>query len=308
MTTINNIMVAIDLSPSSLDALDLGFEITACLNAQITLTHCIEIDFFSGIRELIGTKAESIVSKAIENSREQIETLASNPVRNRGISARIHVDSGLAFNVISKQSELLDTNLLVTGYKGENEAIKFGLGTTSSRLLRKSRCPVLIARNPCEGPYRTILIPVDFSHSSEMSIQLAKKIAPQSDVVLLHVFDMPYESKLRSAGITSDEVSHYKSTCVSNAFNELNKLAVKCGIENARYRSVVEIGHASKLIPDYSKQTQFDLIVMGKHGTHVTDEMLLGSVTKHVLNSSNADVLVVIDSRTPSLDLMHLHH
>lgn len=42
-----------------------------------------------------------------------------------------------------------------------------------------------------------------------------------------------------------------------------------------------------------------DLVVMGKHGTHVTEELLLGSVTKRVLAESHADVLVVVDDRRP---------
>jgi CPA2 family monovalent cation:H+ antiporter-2 len=34
---------------------------------------------------------------------------------------------------------------------------------------------------------------------------------------------------------------------------------------------------------------------MGKHGTHVTEELLLGSVTQRVLAESQGDVLVVVD-------------
>ena len=40
-----------------------------------------------------------------------------------------------------------------------------------------------------------------------------------------------------------------------------------------------------------------DLIVVGKHGTHITEELLLGSVTKHVLAEAQGDVLVVADTR-----------
>jgi nucleotide-binding universal stress UspA family protein len=36
-----------------------------------------------------------------------------------------------------------------------------------------------------------------------------------------------------------------------------------------------------------------DLIVMGKHGQGMLEELLLGSVTKHVLAESVGDVVVV---------------
>lgn len=208
-------MVAIDLSPSSLDALDRGFEITACLNAQITLTHCIEIDFFSGIRELIGTKAKE---HRQQSHRKQPWTNWNTCIEPSAQPRHICSHTRrLRLGIQCHQQTIWTVGYQSAGY-GIQRKIKPS-SLVLARLLLGYFAKVgalLIARNPCEGPYRTILIPVDFSHSSEMSIQLAKKIAPQSDVVLLHVFDMPYESKLESAGITSDEVSHYKSTCVSN--------------------------------------------------------------------------------------------
>ena len=38
-----------------------------------------------------------------------------------------------------------------------------------------------------------------------------------------------------------------------------------------------------------------DLIVIGKHGLQVMEELLLGSVTKHVLAESQCDVMVICD-------------
>lgn len=35
-----------------------------------------------------------------------------------------------------------------------------------------------------------------------------------------------------------------------------------------------------------------DLIVMGKHGQSVMEELLLGSITKHVLTHSSSDVFI----------------
>jgi len=40
-----------------------------------------------------------------------------------------------------------------------------------------------------------------------------------------------------------------------------------------------------------------DLIVVGKHSSHIGEELLLGRVTKHVLAESQCDVLVMCDPR-----------
>jgi hypothetical protein len=45
------------------------------------------------------------------------------------------------------------------------------------------------------------------------------------------------------------------------------------------------------------------LIVLGKHGTHLTEELLLGSVTRQVLDAAQGDVLVVSDTRRGDVHL-----
>ncbi len=45
-----------------------------------------------------------------------------------------------------------------------------------------------------------------------------------------------------------------------------------------------------------------DLVVMGKHGTHMTGQLLLGSCTNRVLAESRSAVLVVVDGRHPAVD------
>lgn len=45
-------------------------------------------------------------------------------------------------------------------------------------------------------------------------------------------------------------------------------------------------------IIEHEQTTDADLIVMGKHGQSMMEELLLGSVTKHVLAYSSSDVLI----------------
>jgi CPA2 family monovalent cation:H+ antiporter-2 len=58
-------------------------------------------------------------------------------------------------------------------------------------------------------------------------------------------------------------------------------------------------GNATRQILSQERHHGCDLVVMGKHGTHVTEDLLLGSVTKRVLAESRSDVLVVPDERRP---------
>ena len=51
-------------------------------------------------------------------------------------------------------------------------------------------------------------------------------------------------------------------------------------------------GHPAAGIREQAEETRHDLIVIGKHGRSAAEELLLGSVTKHVLGEGQADVLV----------------
>ncbi|HET20308.1 MAG TPA: universal stress protein, partial [Chromatiales bacterium] len=45
-------------------------------------------------------------------------------------------------------------------------------------------------------------------------------------------------------------------------------------------------------ILEQEEEKDADLIIIGKHGKEMGEELLLGSVTKHVLAESRGDVLV----------------
>ena len=74
---------------------------------------------------------------------------------------------------------------------------------------------------------------------------------------------------------------------------KMNELVVASGVDEARARRLVLHGEASALILEQELEQDCDLIVIGKRGLGLLEELLLGSVTKHVLAQSSADVLVI---------------
>jgi len=55
----------------------------------------------------------------------------------------------------------------------------------------------------------------------------------------------------------------------------------------------VELGMPEAAIPDLLRETAADLVVAGKHGQSEVIDLLLGSMTKHLLREAACDVLVV---------------
>ncbi len=68
---------------------------------------------------------------------------------------------------------------------------------------------------------------------------------------------------------------------------------MEAGLAIGDYSPLVVHGDPSLRVIEQEQERDCDLIVMGKHGASITEDLLLGSVTKHVLEEAQSDVLVV---------------
>lgn len=300
MNRIKHIVAATDLSENSMHAVDRGFRIARGTQARYTIMHALGLDALGPLRNLIGEQAADVSHKLLARQHAALEVIASDVQHSAGVSADIHVEEGLASSVVPAFAAGNGADLLLIGAQGEHLLRRLLIGSTASRLLRKSTCPVLIARNPGREAYRRVLIAVDFSPGSELSIRLTRQIAPGADIILLHSFDVPFEGMLQYAGVSQDLIHHYRIEARERALRQLHQLAKDQGLEHGDYTVVIDLGDAAQHIGAQAERGRCDLIVMGKHGTHVTEELLLGSVTRRVLSETTADLLVVVDKRGPT--------
>lgn len=280
-----------------------GFQIAHATGARYTLMHALGLDALGPLRELLDEQAAGVSGRAVEHQRRLLGEIAADASRNWGVSARIQIEEGLASTAVPACAAAADANLILVGAHGQGFLQPLLLGSTTSRLLRKSHCPVLVAKEPCKGPYCRALIPVDFSPGSEAAIRLARVLAPTAGLVLLHILDVPFEGLLHSVGVSRSEIDKYRNEARKQAMRQLHRMASNAGLAARDYTVQVLPGDAVREIVAQEERYDCDLLAMGKHGTHVTEELLLGSVTKRVLAESRSDVLVVVDRRNPGPQL-----
>ena len=137
-----------------------------------------------------------------------------------------------------------------------------------------------------------MLVPVDFSARALEALEFARRVAPQAEFLLLHAFEVPFEGKLRYAGVEENALSALRVNARREAGAQMNELVARAGLDENRVRRIVVHGEATTQILEQEQEQDCDLIVIGKRGHGLLGEMLLGSVTKHVLARSTADVLV----------------
>ncbi|MEW5966134.1 MAG: universal stress protein [Pseudomonadota bacterium] len=286
------ILAATDLSAPARHAVARAYGIAAETGAALDVVHVLSENALDGLRRMLGVRDSPAAQYLLDEAREALAQLGAELGQTHRVSAGSRVVEGHALRAILEQADALDADLLVLGARGENYLRHLLLGATAERLLRRSLRPMLVVKQTPRTPYRRVLVPVDFSPWSAPSLRLARAWAPGAELVLLHAFEAPFESRLRYAGVEEDTIEHYRVAARQDALVRLDALVAAAGLRPEEVRYGVHHGDASRVILTQEQERDCDLIVLGKHGQGVLEELLLGSVTKHVLAESAGDVLV----------------
>jgi len=301
MRGLKQLLAATDFSSSSLEAVNRGFQIASASGAHLTVLHALGLDALAPLRGLLGGDISVMSRQIADEMRGALAEIVADPARNRGVTASLQLEPGMAAAAVPRCADAIAADLILVGAHGKGFLQRFLLGSTASRLLRRSVRPVLVVKEACRAPYRRVLVPVDFSIASATAVRLAREVAQGAEIVLAHVFEVPFEGKLKHAGVSEEIIQRYRSEGREEALRRLHDLAGTAGLAVADYTTRVVLGDATRQIVLLEEEYDCDLVVMGKHGTNAAEELLLGSVTSHILAESRSDVLVVVDHRAPDV-------
>ncbi len=140
---------------------------------------------------------------------------------------------------------------------------------------------------------KSILIPTDFSESAERSLAVGMSIAKRqnADVTLLHVMEnndliQPVELLLPGINLHPD-----MNTLMEKRLNDISKkLSKKAEI---KVTGKVLSGHAYDQICKLAYDGEFDLIVIGMHGTSGIRKLFMGSDAYRIVKNASCPVLSV---------------
>jgi nucleotide-binding universal stress UspA family protein len=293
MTNIKRLLAATDLSAPARHAVERAALVSKETGASLDLLHVANFAPLERLQLMLKTPDE-LRQNVLNTASEKIGELADALLKRYGVSAGVHIESGSLLSELARKSEALMVDLIVFGGRGEGFMRHMLLGSTAERMLSQARCPMLVVKQVAHEAYRRILVPVDFSAASADAIRNAKAIAPNADMVLLHVFEVPFEGQLRYASVAEDTISHYRVIARQEATQKLHALSEEMGLHSRDARPIVLHGDPSLRILEQEQEQDCDLIVMGKHGAHKLEDLFLGSVTKRVLAESQGDILVSV--------------
>ena len=294
MNTVLSPLAATDLSAPARHAAERAAMLARQTGGQLNLVHVLEKSALTELRRLFALSGDTVETSVRQQAQDALTHLASELATPDPLRVSWHLVEGAVLADIPEQVDLLGCNLLVVGAHGTGFMRHWLLGATAERMLRKTRHPILVVKEAPRQAYRTMLVPVDFSDWSLRAIALAQRIGPQAELLLLHACELPFEGKMRFAGVEEDTIRQHRETIHREAMARLHEIATDAGLTPAQWRPLVAFGNPPDYILEQEEEQGADLIVMGKHGMGMTEELLLGGVTKHVLGQAHSDVLVVV--------------
>jgi len=292
MTTLRTLLAATDLSAPARHAVQRAALLAHGAGAHLELLHVVEGGALDQLRHLLGAAAAPVAEQLLHEARAELAQLAAEIGAPLGISPGVHLCSGPVLQEITTQADALDADLLVLGARGAGFMRHLMLGATAERLLRKTLRPLLVVRQVPHERYRRVLVPVDFSPWTQQSLRMAQAVAPDAEIILCNAYQVPFEGKLRYAGVLEEDMRRYLALAKHEAQEALQQAALQAGLKLDAVRLLTVHGGAAVQILQQEEELDVDLIVMGKHGTGITEELLLGSATKHVLAEARCDVMI----------------
>ena len=291
MNGLTNILVASDLSSPARQAAERGARLARAHAAKLRLVHVLGTGVMAQLQQLLGM-GSALEHKLVEHTRGELQALAGDLGAGFAVTVETALLQGGVVQEITVDAQNQRADLVVLGARGTDFLRHLLLGSTAERLLRKAVQPMLVVKQRAHEPYRRVLVAVDFSAWSSPLIDLARRVAPDAHLVLLSAYEVPFEGKLRYASVAEATIKAYREQARQQAAQQLHALAARAGLAAGDWTPCLLHAEASLAIVEAEQDQTCDLIVVGKHGRHMVEELLLGSVTSHVLAESAGDVLV----------------
>jgi len=146
---------------------------------------------------------------------------------------------------------------------------------------------------------RKILVPIDFSPSSDAALERAATMADafSASLVVLHVYEAPVFVYPALPFLPIDDIS---LSIEKNARAGVDAVVRRFLASGRVVEGLVRQGSAWRVIDEVTREIGADLVVVGTHGRRGLERALVGSVAERVVRTSRVPVLTVRASEKPA--------
>ena len=304
MKTLNvqNIVVPIDFSKMSVQAIQTAKQLARRFGASIHLAHVRHLNYAADLvapaPPMVPFSFMTYEQDAERTALKELKEVASEC----GVSsATCDVLSGAPpFDEICRLAQTIPADLVVMPTHGRTGLKHVFLGSTAERIVQHSSCPVLVMRGSALQAHdrsrfriKTILVPVDFSNCSRQGLEYAIGFASEfgAKIILLHATYLGYVYSCEGTAIY--DIHALQEAARKTAERKMRELIQSLNFGAVKVETMLTEGSPVIDICAFAKDHDVDLIITSTHGFTGFTHVLIGSIAEQVLRHSPCSVLVV---------------
>lgn len=150
MNFIKKILVPIDFSDYSKNALKYAVQFSKNFKAKIYLVYVVEPVIYPADFSMGQVAIPSMDFDLHERAEEELKNLAQNFI-SADIEVETLIKSGKPFVEINETAREKDVDLIIIATHGHSGVEHILFGSTAEKVVRKAPCPVLTLREPIKG-------------------------------------------------------------------------------------------------------------------------------------------------------------
>lgn len=184
--------------------------------------------------------------------------------------------TGPVADSVLEAATTLPGSIVVTGASRNDSLGELLLGSTVDRIARGLAQPLLVVRQRVRGPYRSIMVAIDFTPASRLALESAARLFPQARIVAFHVHDA---DKLGDDAPPRAEFARFLAAC-----------SLPAGV---LVMDTIGAGEPASQLTRYAQEHAIDLAVFGLHNETALERLLKGSRSEVLLQEINCDTLLI---------------
>jgi universal stress protein E len=210
MNPFKSILVATDLSADASNAVRRAALLAARHSACLTVLHVVNPTRSHSLRKWLSPPTDTDIDRV--QARATLRRITKETMGTHGVAASFHVMVGDVLEEIVSHSEHSEhADLVVVGNRGTGSLKEFILGSTVDRLLGRLHKPLLVVKQANDGPYRRLLVPVDFGACSEAALVTAASLARNDGAInVFHARSSRLEFQMRRADVPAAVIRDYR--------------------------------------------------------------------------------------------------
>jgi len=298
MDRLQSIVVGVDFTACSKDALRQSLRLSSWNRAKVHVVHVIDTLVMVELQESLSPMVQEIERGLVADATKAWDEFTAGMGDKRPADFAVAINNPLI--ELIRRCHDRKADLLVLGAHGITH--DKGVGTLAGQLVRRAASRVLLVHPGQTGPFKRIVVGIDFSEMSRDALRNAMRIAAQdsSEVHAVHVFRPPWGGLFfKPSGVDSspEAQARYRDQLRTKLEEFCRPDDPQVQWTSPRFELVSNASHGAGLV-EYARQSGADLVALGTRGKTNLREVLLGSTAERVLRQASCSILAVKPQET----------